>query len=110
MNYELNVFPGKYEMVVKTNTYYPNESEFNICRFCAETDTEKFKSIAHLIPEFTGNKELKHYCECDSCNNKSSKYERDLSLFGGIKNIISGIKGKKYPKHIDKKNNFFCAV
>ena len=108
VNYELNIFQEKYEMVVNTITFFPNESERHICRFCLETNPEKFKSVAHVIPEFTGNKELKHYCECDSCNNKFSKYERDLSIFGGIKNIIAGIKGKKYPKHVDKKNNFFA--
>lgn len=106
VSYELNVFSKKYEMVVNTKTYSPDESEFQICRFCGETNPEKFKSVAHLIPEFTGNKELKYYAECDSCNNKFSKYERNLSLYGGIKNIIAGIKGKKYPKHIDKKNGF----
>ena len=58
------------------------------------------------IPEFTGNKNLIYYSECDSCNNKFSKYERDLFLFGGIKNIISGTKGKKYPKHIDKEPHY----
>lgn len=107
VNYELEVFPKLYEMVVNTSTYQPDKSEFQICRFCNEKDPSKFKSKAHIIPEFTGNKKLIHYCECDTCNNKFSKYERDLFNFGGIKNIIVGIKGKKkYPKHIDYKNNF----
>lgn len=107
VNYELEVFPKLYQMAVNTSTYRPDESEHHICRFCGEKDTSKFKSKAHIIPEFTGNKELIHYCECDICNNKFSRYERDLFNFGGVKNIIAGIKGKKkYPKHIDYKNNF----
>jgi hypothetical protein len=94
-------------MVVNTGNLLIDESEFNVCRFCNETNPDFFKSKAHIIPEFTGNKTLVHKNECDKCNNIFSKYERDLSLFGGIKNIIAGIKGKKYPKHLDKENNFY---
>ena len=104
VSYELDVFPELYEMIVNTGNYVPDKFEINICRFCNETNPEKFKNKAHVIPEFTGKKELIHENECDSYNNIFSKYERDLSLFGGIKNIIAGIKGKKYPKHLDNEN------
>lgn len=43
------------------------------------TDAKKFKSRAHLIPEFTGNKEVFYYNECDDCNNKFGLYETHLS-------------------------------
>lgn len=68
VSYEINVFHEKYEMILNTNTYSPSQSEYKICRFCDETDPEKFKSKSHVIPEFTGNKNLIYFSECDSCN------------------------------------------
>lgn len=104
--YEIDKFPEFYEMNINSENYVCNKNEYHICRFCGEKDHSLFSSIAHVVPEFTGNKQLKYFSECDKCNNKFSRYERDLSIFGGIKNTISGVKGKKYPKHIDKENSF----
>ncbi len=103
--YEIDQFPEFYEMTTNSENYKCNKKEYHICRFCGETDESLFSSVAHVIPEFTGNKQLKYFSECDNCNNKFSRYEQALSLFGGMKNTISGVKGKKYPKHIDKKNS-----
>tara|TARA_R110001599_G_scaffold84914_1_gene228310 strand:+ start:263 stop:1144 length:882 start_codon:yes stop_codon:yes gene_type:complete len=107
VSYELGTFEKIYETINHSEDFRLSDSEKNICRFCGETDINKFKSKAHVVPEFTGARIL-YKCECDSCNNLFSKYERDLSLFGGIKNIISGVKGKKFPKHIDRDNKFYA--
>lgn len=81
--------------------------EYHICRYCNTTDSKKFKSRAHLIPEFTGNKDIFCHNECDDCNNKFGVYETHLSAFSGIKNTFIPIKGKKqYPKFKDTKNGF----
>ena len=108
VKYEVDNFPKLYRMIVNLGNLEIDENEFHVCRFCDETDPSLFKSKAHIVPEFTGNKKLVHKNECDNCNNIFSKYERDLMLFGGIKNIIAGIKGKKYPKHVDKENYFYA--
>lgn len=40
-----------------------------VCRFCGgERPTVSFRSRAHTIPKFLGNKSLFAYYECDTCN------------------------------------------
>ncbi len=86
--------------------YKPLPKHQFICRFCRNDNPEQFGNISHVIPEFTGNRTLKYNEECNSCNNLFSKYERALSIFGGIKHSLSGVRGKKYPRHIDRENKF----
>ncbi|AMC10273.1 hypothetical protein Lupro_02940 [Lutibacter profundi] len=104
--YEVDTFDKVYNLISNSLDIQLDKYDFQLCRFCGENNPDKFKSVAHIIPELTGNKELKYFNECDNCNNKFSKYENDLQLFGGIKNILAGIKGKKYPKHKDYKHYF----
>ena len=78
-----------------------------ICRFCKATygDNEKFKSVAHLIPQLIGNTHLLSDFECDKCNILFSKYETDLANFLGVArsmNIENAKKGKIKFKSPDK--------
>jgi len=69
----------------------------------------KFKTKAHFIPEFTGNKNQLNLNECDTCNNKFSIYENSLKNFG-VLNMFLPIKGKKkFPNHRDNKNKTSTA-
>jgi hypothetical protein len=96
-----------YEICSSSIDYKTPDDEYRKCRYCNTVDSKKFKSKAHLIPEFTGNKEVFCYNECDDCNNKFGLYETHLSAFSGIKNSFLPIKGKKqYPKFKDTKNGF----
>jgi hypothetical protein len=96
-----------YEEYVVMAEYKTAESEYQICKYCGEKEPNKFKSKAHLLPEFTGNKEWFCYNECDNCNNKFGVYEYNLKNFGAFKNSHLPISGKKkFPKYVDGNNNF----
>lgn len=96
-----------YEIVDVSPEYISPQDEYLICRYCNETDAKKFRSKAHLLPEFTGNKEVFCYNECDDCNAKFGLYETNLNAFCGIKNTFIPIKGKKkFQKFRDEKNKF----
>lgn len=100
-------FYDVYELHNSSINYIFPKEEFRICRYCTNTSTTKFKSKAHLLPEFTGNKDLFCYNECDDCNKKFGLYETNLSAFSGIKNTFVPIKGKKkYPKFKDDFTKF----
>jgi hypothetical protein len=89
--------------VYHTNIRYEHpENEKYICRYCGNSGKNKFKSKAHLIPEFTGSKDLFAYNECKECNHKFGvNYENSLRNFG-VKNIYIPIKGKGgFKKHKD---------
>lgn len=76
------------------------------CRFCTRTDSEvTFKSDAHVMPQFMGNKNLLSYFECDECNSLFSSYEDSFAKFFGISRTFAQIKGqtKKVPKFKDPK-------
>lgn len=106
VNYSIEDFYDIYDVIVTLEDFEsPTKNQF-ICRFCGSNNPKHFRSISHVVPEFTGNRSVKYYEECDSCNNLFSRYERALSIFGGIKHSLSGVKGKKYPKHIDRENKF----
>lgn len=105
--YEVGDMSIPYEEYVKMNEYKTHESEYYICKYCGENDRSKFKSKAHLIPEFTGNKEWFCYNECDKCNNSFSAYEYNLKNFGAFKNSYLPISGKKrFPKYVDGQEEF----
>ena len=96
-----------YEVVNTSIDYSSPVDEHFVCRYCNETDSKKFRSIAHLLPEFTGNKEIFCYNECDDCNAKFGLYETNLNAFCGIKNTFIPIKGKKkFQKFRDEKSKF----
>lgn len=96
-----------YEEYVVDSEYKTSENEYYTCKYCGENDIKKFKSKAHILPEFTGNKNSFCYDECDACNNKFSVYEYNLKNFGAFKNTHLPIFGKKkFPKYIDGENNF----
>ncbi|MCG2611825.1 hypothetical protein LZZ90_09945 [Flavobacterium sp. SM15] len=95
-------FYETYEIQTSILNYTTPEKEFRVCRYC-NSPNSTFKSRAHLIPEFTGNKDSFCFNECDACNNKFGIYETHLSAFSGIKNTFIPIKGKKnFPKFKDK--------
>jgi hypothetical protein len=104
-------FYGNYELANSMLAYKTPNEEFHICRYCGNSDIDKFKSKAHLIPEFTGNKDIFCHNECDDCNGKFGIYETHLNAFSGIKNTFLPIKGKKgYPKFKDTKRQYTAQV
>lgn len=76
------------------------------CRFCGKTEPEvKFRKRAHAISELCGSHHLLSDYECDSCNSKFSKYEREFSQFMLFYHTIFGVKGKKgVPKYQRNRN------
>lgn len=93
------------------NTLLPKESKLflgnrnnRVCRFCKRDQNQvKFKKLAHVVPEFMGNKKYFSYFECDECNELFGVYETSLANYGGILNTFSMIKGKNgHPKHKGK--------
>lgn len=107
INYEIENIQNAYDEYVTMAEYKTVDSEHFICKYCDQKDLTKFKSKAHLIPEFTGNKDWFCYDECDDCNNKFSAYEYNLKNFGAFKNAHLPIQGKKkYPKYVDGHHDF----
>lgn len=99
--YELETIAGD----SKTKLYLGNKDE-QACRFCNRNKNEvTFKSDAHVIPQFMGNKNLLSYFECDRCNTLFSKYEDSFANFFGITRTFSQIQGQsnKVPKYKDPK-------
>ena len=77
-----------------------------ICRFCKKTDKEvTFKTDAHVMPQFMGNRNLLSYFECDECNSLFSLYEDSFANFFGISRTFAQIKrqSRKVPKYKDNK-------
>jgi hypothetical protein len=86
--------------------YYLGNKEPRICRFCKKTEKEvTFKTDAHVIPQFMGNKKLLSYFECDECNFLFSKYETSCADYFGISRTFAQIRGQsnKVPKFKDPK-------
>ena len=107
ITYEVDNIQDIYEISTSMEMYKTEKSENGICKYCGTTDPSKFKSRAHLIPEFTGNKDWFCENECDDCNNLFSAYEYSLKNFGAFKNSHLPIKGKKkYPKYVDGYHDF----
>lgn len=100
--YDVQNITDVYEDYVYMSKYKTLKSEYKKCKYCGTTNENKFKSRAHLVPEFTGNKECFCFNECDDCNNVFSAYEYSLKNFGAFKNSHLPIKGKKkFPKYVD---------
>lgn len=73
------------------------DSTPNKCRFCGKSYPDvTFKTEAHSIPEFIGNKSLISLFECDTCNKVYfSPFENELANFMLPHNVLSGTKSKK---------------
>lgn len=76
----------------ETLTYGANP---RTCRFCGQAEPSvRFKKRAHAISELCGNHHLLSDYECDTCNAKFSKYERQFSQFMLFYHSILGVDGK----------------
>lgn len=90
-----------YEIINKISVEKSSEEiylgEKNKCRFCGKDyKVEEFKTIAHSIPEFFGNKKIFSNDECDECNNYFGKtIEAELAKFLAPIRSIGFVKGKK---------------
>lgn len=75
---------------------YLGDKNHKKCRFCSKTEPDvTFKSVAHAIPEFTGNKKLFTYYECDACNSKFSKlFESHMANYMNLWHTFSQVRGK----------------
>lgn len=86
--------------------YYLGNRKPRICRFCKKSEPKViFKSDAHVIPQFMGNRNLLSYFECDTCNSLFGKYEDSFANFFGITRTFAQIpsQSNKIPKFNDKK-------
>jgi len=71
----------------KSNKQYSlgNKTQ-RLCRYCGRDKSQvTFKKNAHAIPKVIGNRFVKCFYECDSCNAIFGKYETDLSSFIGLR-------------------------
>lgn len=77
--------------------HYIGNKKNRICRYCGEKNpVVTFKQKAHAIPEFTGNKSLIAYDECDKCNELFSRVIEDhFANYLGLERTLSQIHGKK---------------
>lgn len=66
----------------------------SLCRFCQSSEVKFNKKRAHSFPEYLGNKSVFTLNECDECNSKFAKIEKDLSNFIPP-TFITRLKGKK---------------
>lgn len=105
IHYDIGNIHEVYELYHSNFEYTHPESEKYICRYCGVKGKNNFKAKAHLIPEFTGSKDLFAFNECKVCNNKFGVYENSLKNFA-VKNIYAPIKGKGgFKKHKDFSND-----
>jgi hypothetical protein len=97
----LNYFEENYDIIADYHLgngkkiYIGNENK--TCRFCNKSEPEvAFKTVAHAVPEFLGNKQLILRNECDQCNTfVSNSLENNLDKFTKPLRIVAQIKGKK---------------
>ncbi len=88
---------NNYEIVfhdeILSNSYINKKGE---CRFCKKSSPEvSFNHLAHVVPEFLGNKYLYSNDECDNCNQKfGNTIETDLANYIGIHRTLTTIEGK----------------
>ncbi|BDP35058.1 TPA: hypothetical protein NJ548_004447 [Vibrio parahaemolyticus] len=67
------------------------------CRFCGKNKPETdFRTIAHAVPEFLGNKRFILLTECDQCNEYfSNNLEVHLDKYTRPYRLLAKIKGKR---------------
>ncbi len=102
-----NSFDEIYTLIGSSETLSNDVPNVRVCRFCGSNENEvNFKKIAHACPELLGQNNLVIYDECDSCNDKFSKYESHLSKFFLPYLSVVGVKGKKkIPNFQSRKDN-----
>jgi len=91
-------FFALYELVRCTDELGPTNYRTAVCRFCARSRTDPgvtFHQRTHLLPELLGKNDCLLVDECDTCNKRSSPFEKDLSTFLLPYRTMLGIKGKK---------------
>ena len=73
------------------------DRENRVCRFCGLSEPNaSFRTKAHAIPEFLGNKSLLTNYECDSCNQHFGiGIENDLASWTKPSRTLSRIRGKR---------------
>lgn len=102
-----NSFDEVYTLIGSSETLPNNVPDTRICRFCGKNEDDvAFKKVAHACPELLGQNNLVIYDECDTCNEKFSKYESHLSKFLLPYLSVVGVKGKKkIPNFQSRKDN-----
>ena len=81
------------------------------CRFCGKKEPAvSFNKRAHVISELCGNHHLLSDYECDSCNSKFSKYERQFSQFMLFYHSTLGVVGKKGVPNYQRNRNELSGV
>lgn len=116
---QLDYFDSNYEFISShlslqegTKVYIGNKND-KVCRYCKKSESDvKFKMVAHAIPEFTGNKSLVAYDECDTCNEIFSRViENHLANYLGAHRTLAQIHGKKgVPKYKSKNRKSEIAL
>lgn len=99
----LDYFDSNYTIIAshmnltKGNKLYIGDKDNRKCRYCGESEPNvEFKIEAHAIPEFTGNKSLIAYDECDTCNELFSRIIEDhFGKYLGANRTLAQIHGKK---------------
>lgn len=99
----LSYFDSNYTIIashmnlLKGKKIFIGNKENKTCRYCGEKEPKvNFKIEAHAIPEFTGNKTLIAYDECDTCNELFSRIIEDhFGKYLGANRTLSQIHGKK---------------
>lgn len=93
-NYDLS---ASYLNLIPGGKHYIGDKTNRVCRYCGKSKPEVyFKLEAHAIPEFTGNKSLIAFDECDTCNKLFSRVIEDhFGKYLGALRTLSQIHGKK---------------
>jgi len=72
------------------------------CRFCdGKPPHRTFTKRAHAVSELLGNKVIKSFYECDTCNERFSKFEDDLGKMTRPVRSIGGVIGKRGVPELD---------
>lgn len=100
---DVKTLTSEYDILASTEVNYSisqtkiylRDTVHNHCRFCKKKYPDvRFSSVAHAIPEFTGNKSLITTFECNNCNQYFSKYESEFANFMLPYNALGGVKKK----------------
>ena len=77
--------------------YTLGDRENQVCRFCGLNEPRvSFRTKAHAIPEFLGNKSLLTNYECDTCNQHfGTGIENDLASWTKPSRALARIRGKR---------------